>query len=233
MKWLSKRADRQLAAYQRELIETHFAEVENMYRQIRGWRHDYRNHIQVMKAYAAAGNLDAIRDYLDQLDVDLTTVDTVIKTGNAMTDAILNSKISLARSRGIPVRADAQIPVALRISELDLCVVIGNLFDNAIEASLRLPPEKRLIRIYMDMKGTQLYISFTNFTAEKKLAKHGGRFFSTKGEGHGFGLLRMDSVVERLGGYLSRNSEDGAFTTEILLPQECSSSPKTNNSSPD
>ena len=48
MKWLSKRADRQLAAYQRELIETHFAEVENMYRQIRGWRHDYRNHIQGM-----------------------------------------------------------------------------------------------------------------------------------------------------------------------------------------
>lgn len=233
MKWLSKRADRQLAAYQRELIETHFAEVENMYRQIRGWRHDYRNHIQVMKAYAAAGNLKAIRDYLDQLDVDLATVDTVIKTGNAMTDAILNSKISLARSRGIPVRADAQIPVALRISELDLCVVIGNLFDNAIEASLRLPPEKRLIRIYMDMKGTQLYISFTNFTAEKKMTKHSGRFFSTKGEGHGFGLLRMDSVVERLGGYLSRNSEDGAFTTEILLPQECSSSPKTNNSSPD
>ena len=233
MKWLSKRADRQLAAYQRELIETHFAEVENMYRQIRGWRHDYRNHIQVMKAYTAAGNLKAIRDYLDQLDVDLTTVDTVIKTGNAMTDAILNSKISLARSRGIPVRADAQIPVALRISELDLCVVIGNLFDNAIEASLRLPPEKRLIRIYMDMKGTQLYISFTNFTAEKKMTKHSGRFFSTKGEGHGFGLLRMDSVVERLGGYLSRNSEDGAFTTEILLPQECSSSPKTNNSSPD
>ncbi len=233
MKWLSKRADRQLAAYQRELIETHFAEVENMYRQIRGWRHDYRNHIQVMKAYAAAGNLEAIRDYLDQLDVDLTTVDTVIKTGNAMTDAILNSKISLARSRGIPVRADAQIPVALRISELDLCVVIGNLFDNAIEASLRLPPEKRLIRIYMDMKGTQLYISFTNFTAEKKMTKHSGRFFSTKGEGHGFGLLRMDSVVERLGGYLSRNSEDGAFTTEILLPQEYSSSPKTNNSSPD
>lgn len=233
MKWLSKRADRQLAAYQRELIETHFAEVENMYRQIRGWRHDYRNHIQVMKAYAAAGNLKAIRDYLDQLDVDLTTVDTVIKTGNAMTDAILNSKISLARSRGIPVRADAQIPVALRISELDLCVVIGNLFDNAIEASLRLPPEKRLIRIYMDMKGTQLYISFTNFTAEKKMTKHSGRFFSTKGEGHGFGLLRMDSVVERLGGYLSRNSEDGAFTTEILLPQEYSSSPKTNNSSLD
>ena len=190
MKWLSKRADRQLAAYQRELIETHFAEVENMYRQIRGWRHDYRNHIQVMKAYAAAGNLEAIRDYLDQLDVDLTTVDTVIKTGNAMTDAILNSKISLARSRRIPVRADAQIPVALRISELDLCVVIGNLFDNAIEASLRLPPEKRLIRIYMDMKGTQLYISFTNFTAEKKPIRSLTSLFAAGNRVFGFLRLR-------------------------------------------
>lgn len=67
-----------------------------MYRQIRGWRHDYRNHIQTMKAYAAAEDWDAIRRYLDLLDEDLTTVDTVLKTGNPMTDAILNSKISLA-----------------------------------------------------------------------------------------------------------------------------------------
>jgi UDP-N-acetylglucosamine 2-epimerase len=72
-----------------------------MYRQIRGWRHDYRNHIQTMKAYAASGDLDAIKNYLDLLDEDLTTVDTVIKTGNPMTDAILNSKISLAKSKGI------------------------------------------------------------------------------------------------------------------------------------
>ena len=59
MSFFSKRIDRQLAAYQQELIETHYREVDNMYRQIRGWRHDYRNHIQTMKAYAAAGDLDA------------------------------------------------------------------------------------------------------------------------------------------------------------------------------
>ncbi len=232
MRFFTKRIDRQIGVYQRELIETHFAEVENMYRQIRGWRHDYRNHIQVMKAYAASGNMEAIREYLDKLDTDLATVDTVIKTGNAMTDAILNSKISLARSRQIPVKADAHIPVVLRISELDLCVILGNLFDNAIEASLQLPPEKRLIRLYMDIKGTQLYISLTNFTAGKKLPKVGGRFRSAKGEGHGFGLVRMDAVIERLGGYISRGSEDGAFTTEVLLPQVCNSSPENDNSSP-
>ena len=218
MKFFDRLLDRRLAAYQRALIEIHYAEVENMYRQMRGWRHDYRSHIQLMKVLAAQGDLDGIRGYLDELETDLAAVDTVVKTGNPMADAILNSKISLARSKGIPVRADASVPVKLNISELDLCVILGNLFDNAIEASLALPEEDRLIRVYIDRKGPQLYISFTNFTAVGKRKKTGGLFRSTKGEGHGFGLVRMDAIVERLGGYLSRNSEDGAFTTEILLP---------------
>lgn len=219
MSFLSKRMDRQIEAYQRDLIDTHYREVDNMYRQIRGWRHDYRNHIQAMKALAASGDMDAIRDYLEQLDTDLQTVDTAVKTGNPMADAIINSKISLAKSRQIPVKIDAHIPVKLKTSELDLCCILGNLFDNAMEASMQLPEEQRLIRVYMDMKNTQLYISFTNFTAGKKLPKIGGRFRSTKGEGRGLGLVRIDNIVERLDGYLSRNSEDGAFTTEILIPQ--------------
>ena len=220
MSFFSKQVDKRLAAYQRELIETHYQEVENMYRQTRGWRHDYRNHIQTMKAYAANGDLEAIKKYLDMLDVDLNTVDTVVKTGNPMADAILNSKISLAKARNIPVRVDAHIPVKLKTSELDLCCIIGNLFDNAIEASMKLPEEERFIRVYMDMKGTQLYISFTNFAAGGKLSKVGKGFRTSKGEGHGFGLVRIDAIVERLEGYLSRNSEEGAFTTEILIPLE-------------
>ena len=219
MSIFSKHIDKRIAAYQRELIETHSQEFETMYKQIRGWRHDYRNHIQLMKVLAANGDMDAIKDYLDKLDTDLSTVDTVVKTGNAMADAILNSKISLAKSKGIAVKVDAHIPVKLKMSELDLCVIIGNLFDNAIDASMALPEEQRLIRVYMDMKNTQLYISFTNFTATKKLAKVGNRFQTTKGDGHGFGLVRIDNIIERLDGYLSRNSEDGAFTTEILIPQ--------------
>ena len=219
MSLFGKLVDKRIAAYQRELIEIHYAEVENMYRQMRGWRHDYRSHIQTMKAHAANGDWAAVNAYLDTLETDLSTVDMAVKTGNPMADAILNSKISLARSKGIPVQADASIPVALALSELDLCVILGNLFDNAIEASLALPEPERLIRVYIDMKGSQLYISFTNFTAVGKQSKHAGRFRTTKGEGHGFGLVRIDAIVERLGGWLSRNSEDGAFTTEILLPQ--------------
>lgn len=219
MSFLEKQIDKRIAAYQRELIETHYQEVENMYRQVRGWRHDYRNHIQTLKVLTQNGDLTAISAYLDALENDLATVDTVVKTGNSMADAILNSKLSLARAKRVQVFCDAHIPVKLKMSEIDLCCIIGNLFDNAIDASLSLPESERCIRVYMDMKGTQLYISFTNFTALHKQKKLSGRFLTTKGEGHGFGLVRIDTIIERLGGYLSRNSEDGAFTTEILIPQ--------------
>lgn len=219
MRLFEKRLNKQLALYQEELITTHYNEVENMYRQMRTWRHDYRNHIQTMKAYAASGDLEAIKTYLNELDHDLATVDVVVKTGNAMADAILNSKISLAKAKNIEVVADAHIPVALKTSEIDLCSIIGNLFDNAIEASLKLPEAERLIRVYMDMKNTQLYLSFTNFTAVEKRPKVSGRFQTTKGAGHGLGLVRIDDIVAKLDGYISRNSEAGAFTTEILLPQ--------------
>ncbi|MDE6915218.1 MAG: GHKL domain-containing protein [Lachnospiraceae bacterium] len=216
---LDRIIDRRIAAYQSELLTTHYAEVENMYSQMRGWRHDYRNHIQVLKSYADMGALDDIRRYLDELGNDLNTVDMALKTGNKMTDVILNSKISLAKSKDIAVTADAHVAVALTTAEIDLCIIIGNLFDNAIEASMALPKEQRMIRVYMDMKNTQLYMSFTNFTAVKKQRKENGRFLTSKGQGHGYGLVRIDTIVERYQGYISRNSEDGAFTTEILLPQ--------------
>ena len=82
-----------------------------------------------------------------------------------MADAILNSKVSLAKAREIDVRVDAHIPVKLKISEIDLCCILGNLFDNAIDASMALPPQNRLIRVYMDMKGSRLKKSSANSAA--------------------------------------------------------------------
>ena len=84
MSLFSRRVDKQLEAYQRELVDTHYKEVDNMYRQMRGWRHDYRNHIQMLKALAAKGDMNGINDYLNMLDTDLNTVDLAIKTGNPM-----------------------------------------------------------------------------------------------------------------------------------------------------
>ena len=156
-----KAIDRRIAAYQNDLITKHCDEVDNIYRQMRGWRHDYHNHIQAM--LAMTDNPEELRKYLWMLNDDLTTVDTVLKTGNVMVDAILNSKLSLIKSKNITVNVKATVPAELRISEIDLCAIIGNLLDNAMEACLRQDEsEDRFIRVYIGILKQQLYICVTN-----------------------------------------------------------------------
>ncbi len=206
--------EKRVAAYQDDLIEKHFEEVQSIYAKMRGWRHDYHNHIQAL--LALVGDDERTRDYLWKLNKDLTEVDTVVKTGNVTVDAILNSKLTLIKSKDIPVDAVARVPDDLKISEIDLCAIIGNLLDNAIEAVLPLSPEARFIRIYIGMLKSQLYISVTNSTASEP-RKISGKYVSTKGEGRGVGLMRVDSIARRNGGTVNRQNESGVFATEVLL----------------
>ncbi len=212
---LDKLIAKRVAEFENEIMQKYYEEVESMYTKMRGWRHDYRHHIQTMKVHAKKGEYQAIDEYLDMLDDDLTNVETVVRTGNRMADAILNSKLTLAKEKEINIKADAKIPVSLTISELDLCIIIGNLLDNAIDACLELPAPKRLIRIYMEMKGNFLYFSLINTAGGTKKTS----FKTTKGAGHGLGIGRIDSIVKKYGGFIKRASEDESFSTEILLPQ--------------
>ena len=217
--FFGNRINKKMAAFQADLIDKHYAEVENMYRQVRGWRHDYKNHIQTLKAYMSVNEYDKANAYLDMLDEDLTSVDTIMKTGSVIIDAILNSKISLANAKKIDVNVKAAVPENLNISEIDLCVIIGNLLDNAIEACEKITDGgEKFIRIFMGIKNTQLYIFIANTAPGGKQIKVNGRFATKKSGYHGFGLARIDKVVEKYRGYVRRGSEDGAFTTEILLP---------------
>lgn len=209
--------DKRISAYQNDLVEKHYEEVENMYRQVRGWRHDYKHHIQTMKAHLAMGQYEELDSYLNELDEDLMTVDTVIKTGNVRIDAALNSKLALAKAKGIRVNAKAMVPGKLMIKEVDLCVIIGNLLDNAIEACAGAEKEKQFIRVYIDVLKEQLYIYVSNSMADN-IRRQGGQYLSTKRGNHGFGLMRIDRVVKKYGGFLNRQHEEGVFATEIMLP---------------
>lgn len=220
------KGQKRILELQNELIEKHCDEVENMYRQMRGWRHDYRNHINMIHNFLEAGEIEKCKTYVEQLGADLQTVDTVIKTGNVMLDAILNSKLSFAKSCDIKVHAKAAVPGNLHIKDVDLCVLAGNLLDNAIEACTRTEEapnspqseDSPFIRVYIGMKGRQLYICITN-TVYGRAKQVGGRFISGKrGDNHGFGLMRIDKICQKYDGYIHRGSEEGAFSTEILLP---------------
>jgi len=190
-----------------------------MYKQVRGWRHDYHNHIQTLKAYRHLGEIEKIEEYLNILDEDLKTVDTVIKTGNVMIDAVLNSKISIAKTKEIEINAKAIVPKNLNIRAIDLCVIIGNLIDNAVEACLRqADKDDRFIRIYIDIHKEMFYIYVSN-SVGGEIKKSGRNYFSTKDSAsHGFGLMRVDKIVEKYKGFTDRQDEPGVFATEIMLP---------------
>ena len=206
--------DRRIEAFESDLISRQCEEVETMYRTMRGWRHDYHNHIQTLLALVGDGN-EAVKNYLLDLNHDLTTVDTVIRTGNVMVDAILNSKLSLIREKKIEVNAKAVVPKNLSVSEIDLCSILGNLLDNAIENALT--ADKPWIRVFLGVMKGSLYLSVSNSMADLP-RKEGERFLSRKGKGHGYGLGRIDRVAEKYGGVVNRQFEEGVFATEILLP---------------
>ena len=215
--------EKRIHNFQSELIAKYYDEVQNMYQQVRGWRHDYHNHVQMMKAYLSQGQYQQLDAYLDQLTTDLSTVDTVIKTGNVMVDAILNSKISIAKSRQIAINAKAIVPKQFECSDLELCIVVGNLMDNAIEACMELSnPADRFIRIYLDVIKGKFYLCITN-SMNRPIHKVHGKYRTTKTEeGHGFGLARIDSIVSKYGGCINRQHEEGIFSTEVILPLQIS-----------
>lgn len=208
--------DKRIERFQSELIEKQVREIQNMYRQVRGWRHDYRNHIQNMKIQLAEKNYGKLDSYLSELAEDLAAVDTVIKTGNVMADAILNSKLRSAENLNVSLSVKASIPEKLAMSDVELCTVMGNLLDNAIEACAALSEEERFMRIYIGQFKKQFYISVQNSAG--KIKKQNGRYLSTKDGEHGYGLFRIDRIAKKYSGYVNRQNEDGIFATEIMLP---------------
>lgn len=207
--------DKRIARFQSDLISKQTVEIQNMYRQMQEWRHDYRNHIQNMKN-RLDGDQGELEQYLDELADDLTQTDTSIQTGNVMADAVLNSKLSVAEQKSIQLNVKAHIPKGIEMTDVEMCSVLGNLLDNAIEACEKLPCDKRFLRVYIDKFKGQFYLSVQN--SSPSIQRDKGIFRTTKAGTRGFGLFRIDRIAKKYGGYVNRQYEEGVFATELLLP---------------
>lgn len=203
--------------FQRDILSHQYEEIKEIYLNMRGWRHDYHNHLQVMKAQIAAGQVEEMKAYLSELEQNLDKVDTYVKSGNLMADAILNSKLSMAEQKGIRVNCKAILPQELSVEDVDLCVLLGNLLDNALEACESIPEEQRFLRIYMVVNKSQLYISIQN-SAKEELDFNERNYISTKRGNHGLGMKRVKALVDKYDGYLTLANEPGIFAAEVTLP---------------
>ncbi len=207
----------QTEQFRRDLMENQYEEIKGVYMDMRGWRHDYHNHMQVMKAQLALGNLTEIREYLNALEKELDHVDTLVKSGNLMVDAILNSKLTLARRQKISVNCKVKVPEKLPVEDVDLCVILGNLMDNALEACRQIEESERFLRIYMTVNKSQLYLSIQN--SAKAEPDFEERNYITKKRGnHGLGMKRVQTATEKYHGYLNLANEPGIFAAEVTMP---------------
>lgn len=205
--------------FRRQVLAEQYKEVKDIYLQMRGWRHDYHNHLQTMKAYLAQDQWEELAAYLDELEADLREIDLLVKSGNSMVDAILNSKLSLAKRAGIRIEQTVHVLDQLSISDTDLCIILGNLLDNAMEACEELEPDQRYIRIYLDAIGQQFYLSIQN-SAKEILSFEEQHYISTKRGNHGLGLKRVALLVENYEGFLNLQNEPGIFAVEVSIPLE-------------
>ena len=114
------------------------------------------------------------------------------------------------------VRAPCALPDTLTLTDVELSIVIGNLLDNAIEAC-RAAQGRKFIRLSIRMKGGMMYFYLLN-AAGAKQKKVGSLFRTGKSGAHGFGLHRAEAILKKHGGWVKYNSEDGAFTSEFLVP---------------
>ena len=161
---LLRRSDQRIAAYQNKLLARQIAEVENLYLTMRGWRHDYHNHLQTLKARLDMGQSAGAREYLDNLEQDLDGIRVLAETGNISVDDILNAKLSLVLKQGIDLNFKATVPKNLAVSDIDLCVILGNLIDNAMESCEKVDEGQRFLRLYIGVLKQQLYLSISNAT---------------------------------------------------------------------
>ena len=220
---LKRKYDRRLSDFQDSVLKKQRDEVQNIYQTMRAWRHDYHNHIQSIKAMIAMQKFQELDAYLGTLEQDLDSIDIAIRTGNVGLDAILSSKVSIARKNNIEVNCTAKVPEQLKITDVHLCAIVGNLLDNAIEACEKIKPvdsaatPHKFIRIYIGMFKQQLYISVSNSTNAKRRRRLNELVTSKLGE-HGFGLRRIDKIAEQYDGFVNRKNEPGIFATEVMLP---------------
>ena len=212
------RYEKRILEYQRKAMEKQVAEVNEIYLTMRGWRHDYHNHLQKLSAHLQEGQIEEAKKYIGELGESLDNIKTKYQTGNVSLDAILNSKLSIVEKEKIAINCKVEIAENLTVLDIDLCILLGNLIDNAVEACRKIPEEaERFLRIYMCIRKQQLYISVSNATNEV-IRKLDAEYISKKRGDHGHGLKRINIVVDKYDGFIKRANEPGVFATEIMLP---------------
>lgn len=191
--------------------------LTEQYRQSERLRHDMKNHIIALSALSRNKEWEKIDSYLKNMGGIALDADGDM-TGNKAVDALLYQKRKRAEEESIKWKCDVQMPKGYFINEFDLCVLFGNILDNALEACGRMRcGESCFINIQARTVKKCFLIEIKNSV---DMAQKGMVGFTNKenpGE-HGIGLLNVSDVVREYNGVLNVESEEGIFIISVLIP---------------
>ena len=203
--------------YLAELTEQHYHLQIEYYQQLlekqqetKALWHDIKKYTAAMQAVAAQNDSEQLRQIAQAADDAYERVKDISAVGNPVVDALLNQYLRSAKENQIQVLLDITIPEVLAISTLLLSVVIGNTFDNAIEACRLIAPEKRVIHLQLRKQNRILFYSIENpyidAVTQLRVGKH-----------HGYGLKNVERAVNQNNGNFQVEKSKGLFVIQIRL----------------
>ena len=179
-------------------------------------RHDFRQHLHVISGLTEAGQLDELKHYLSQYESELSEARPTL-CANPAVDALAGHYDHEARQKGVPIEWKLELPVLLPMPEADLCMILGNLLENALDASRKLTPDQRQIRVMARMLSPAMLGIVVENRYDGMLKKQSGILHSTKHEGIGIGLVSIETAVRKYNGDLTVETKNNVFRANVLL----------------
>lgn len=179
-------------------------------------RHDIRHHFLQLSSLAEKGDLEKIKEYLSNANSKIPDYNLHF-CENQAADSVISHYAALAKRENIPFQANAALPAHISIDQIDMCLVLSNLLENALEASLKAKPFNRRIHAEVYLHHKHLLLIQVENTFEGKIQEKNHIFQSSKRPGNGVGIQSVRHIAEKSGGDSSFTYENGVFTAKIML----------------
>lgn len=193
--------------------------LENSYTKMRELRHDLQNHLVCLNALVEKQKYDELKDYIKTMVNTVDEAAFMTITGNSTIDAILNEKLLAANKNEINTYFDVPPISDLRVEAMDLCIILSNILDNAVEACCKIPEGKeRFIKLKIAVQSSYISVSCSNSTINEN-SKKNADFETDKAdkELHGLGLKSIKNTAAKYGGEHMTRCKDGVFTIIVKL----------------
>lgn len=205
-------------ASQRDKANLYLGNVEEQYQRTRELWHDLKNHISLLSLLLQEGKYGEMADYLRIFGDDIDSLTLPVKSGNLVVDALLADKTAKAKRADIAVTLSLCDLTGLLLQPDEICSLLGNLLDNALEAN-RQVPEGKFLSVECRERTDCYYIKVRNAAAELEEMQTSRKTDRRNQVGHGLGLRSVERIVHACGGTMAAERGEGHFTAVVRLPR--------------